>query len=512
MHKLITLLLFISTAVPSWGDNLIGGDSDPTGDHAQAVSENLEYCRLTFTRCNNQIDDFCRLDCKPAESEFNCYSICQKRFARKTIQEITSLCIRIVDDQQAATCRAPTDPGIGDPTPNPPNPDPLKPVPPNPRTGGVPNTPQKKQDPTQKADKSKPADSNCIAVSGTAQAACSQQGPAVQANNSGGVNGACSQADSSGSALATKWNSLVNNCSNQISRCYSACAGTNYESDCQDLEGNLQYMISQQNSAESIATQASLGCERMAGGSNGNANPNANPSSLNPLSNNSYASRSQSDFCLNPQNYSNPQCRQQLKDTSQGANFDNSSSRNSSASDFNVPNSPATNQGDASAGQGQMGQKANSPQPNSLAAGYGGSSGLNQAQQRNNQDGSSNSRARGNGAGPGHNTEVQTGERSGGGYQSNRTGRRVASVDAPGMQMFNSPNANGKDYRGVDLKQYLPGGKYYQGTFTYGPGSRNPQLHGPHEFIFEVLHKKYMGVCQEARLRGCPEAGDHKRW
>ena len=110
----------------------------------------------------------------------------------------------------------------------------------------------------------------------------------------------------------------------------------------------------------------------------------------------------------------------------------------------------------------------------------------------------------GYGGGPGYDTDILKGLGGGGGYSASPVPTDSRGGYSGGGQANTKRSDNPFDK--FDLKKYLPGNN--KSGANRGPAGtdeyrRNPEIGGPHEDLFEKIHRRYRIMCNQGRFIGC---------
>ena len=355
----------------------------------------------------------------------------------------------------------------------------------------------------------KPSSSSCSSDLSSAQNACGQQASTPSAQQ-GGINSSCQQMTNAGVNVSQQWGNIATSCSNAISKCKSSCSGDDLDS-CSGLQSNLEYAQSMQTSSSSAAGNSGLGCQQQSGngmnpsstGGNGNGNSNSAPQAV---------AAATSVDCTNPVNAS--QCAVQKSQTAATDTTGNntgmqeaSGNTGSKGSGFNVGD-PGTEKQNAQFGENQQ-QRGNQNGAGMNPMGGGSSSGFNFGGGNNNQ----------NAGGPTPNrmamnanktaADVLHGEGSRSGYSS-PVSRSIASISGRGGGMggasfgsFGGGGGDMKDMRGLDLKQYLPGGSRDGSRRISGANFAHPDINNQNANMWVNVSNRFQVHCKLQLLYDC---------
>ena len=110
----------------------------------------------------------------------------------------------------------------------------------------------------------------------------------------------------------------------------------------------------------------------------------------------------------------------------------------------------------------------------------------------------------GSGAATGSKTDILHGERSGGGYGSVAEGMNMQSGDSGGYS-YGGGGSGSSGYEGMDLSQYLPGGRHDPGRRLagFGGGGINSQILSRDVNIWNRISDRIRNRCNQGLLRDC---------
>jgi hypothetical protein len=361
--------------------------------------------------------------------------------------------------------------------------------------------------------------SSCSTAASNVNSNCQMPQTNYQSSQ-GGVGSTCGQMNTATNSQVTALNNAYGNCMSAITSCTSLCDSlaakwqdtdaniaanfTSYSAQCNGYQGTATNMYNQVNQLTS-QTPNSYNCNQNSGGSP--ASTANNNSSTNPASSmtamGAPASASATD-CSNPVAARSSACAPATT-ASQDKNT-NSASMNSASTDGGSGAS-TFNTADASLGQRQGQQfpsfasgKQAPASANGMGGGGGGAGGMAPASQSANNQNSNNPKG---GAGAGRSlasADILKGERGGGsgftygGPETKEKQRRLAG----GEDGFRMPAGigKGKDYRGLDLKSYLPGGQRDPNMRAAGLSVTHPDIHGQSENMFSAVSGRFQIHCK----------------
>lgn len=484
--------------------DLIGGDDGASDDRVGEIRGAIMACQSSISSCNSTIGIRCVAYCEN-RVEPGCVGICKNQY--DYIEDVTSECTHRVDKGRAtaSTCsNLPPEPGS----------DKIS-------VGGLPKP--KPGDNSQEKDSPAPKDSaKCDSALSATSRVCRRQPSFQQAANMGGVNGACQQAKTNSENEGQAWNNIIDNCSSAIYDCKQACSDT---ARCESYLDDLEYAQEQQTAAFQRAGEAGLGCGQQAGMNPSSNNPSNDKNKDNRRDDNRLSSlnngRSDGIDCTNPVNISNSKCNP-YADSAAGkdkaANLNpthNRADRDASPSSFNTADASDVTTGQQGGLFPSLGEGAQPASSSGVQQGGGGGpmgGGSSSGYTPPSQGGGAAAAGRGlasTGAG-----DILKGERSGGGYnyggsadQRDRRRRFNGGMNIGSLGMGRgrgtASDGTGRNMQGLDLKAYLPGGRYDGTRRSAGLSATHPDIHDSRKNMFAEVGNRMRVRCKLKQLYGC---------
>jgi hypothetical protein len=310
---------------------------------------------------------------------------------------------------------------------------------------------------------------------------------------------------------------LVNNTMAQLDSKKSTCNGyaslesqIRGQSDAAAEQARLAQICNDQSSLASTGDNSTTGNGGLTGALNqGLASGTAALIGSAPSGSASGPASAEQEFCsLNPTAPSCYVAPQFTGDSDGGGGAVGSSSGGSSGnySSFNVGADNNIDDGNAYQGAGGYEAQASAaaPIPNGGGGGVPGGEGGSAAVASASSADAQNLPAM---LGDGVNPNILHGENGGGGYSANQAAAAEGSGFGNSGSGFSFPNAAGKkgdpNYRGMDLKKYLPGGARDPSRGLAGLSAFYPDIGPKHISFFNRVSARIQSLCKLKRLLDC---------
>ncbi len=238
---LISLIHFVSlpchalsSVDPSPG-KMVQDQQDPTA---------IAQCSNQINSCNSMLDSVCTSYCTTQKTA-NCLTQCKSDYG--FILDVTASCQAIVSHSATPpACRTPSLPSnsMTGASGN---------LPPDEQSGA--KTP-KPTSTTPESPECREAFGNATSACGKQPSASG-----VSQDNSGGVSGACSGDRTIGVQVATQWSDIADSCFNAITECSTRCQGTKYEDSCNNLRAKGITAQHNATASAKAGGDAGLGCQ-----------------------------------------------------------------------------------------------------------------------------------------------------------------------------------------------------------------------------------------------------------
>lgn len=481
--------------------------ADDSGDDgATAVAQQI--CLNKTASCNREIATRCARYCDGIGQTGGCLSSCQSDYGYAG--DVTRTCLNLLNENMTASCpNMPPDPppkavaketSIDTAAPPDDAAAPAKPA-------GTPTAPKKASTTTPDTPSTTDTATKKSACSlSYAKSTCRKTASTTTSAKQAGVNGTCTQSTNANVQASNDWGNIASDCTDAITNCNNSCSGDDKVS-CNGLTDLRDQALANQNDSSNNGGNTGLGCGQKTGdASPASNNPSNNPTAMSPSS-------AAAKDCNNPVN----NCSAQTASTTPAASDTGTGTGMVGASmAHGIANATGMNVGgDIGGKQGPHfpdpnSQQAAGPGMNPMMGGGGGSSGSGFGQNQNaNAGGVGVGGGRGMALASASKADVLKGESSRQGYTGTRG---IASVEerrrgGGGGGMGGINFGGGVDefghMRGLDLKAYLPGGRADPTRRISGSNSGRPDIHGPHENLFNVVTTRFQVHCKLQMLYDC---------